>query len=95
MFVCERSNKKIWLNKENFHVLIIIQGCALAEPGGPWCLTFVLGRLENLFFIQIIMLGTLDVTGFLRTHVLLTYSSLFIHDDKILAKFSFLHYVLR
>ena len=31
------------------------QGCALAEPGGPWCLTFALGRLENLrFFIQII-----------------------------------------
>ena len=22
------------------------QGCALAEPGGPWCLTFALGRLE-------------------------------------------------
>ena len=31
------------------------QGCALAEPGGPWRLTFALGRLENLrFFIQII-----------------------------------------
>ena len=31
------------------------QGCALAEPGGPWRLTFVLGRLENLsFFIEII-----------------------------------------
>ena len=31
------------------------QGCALAEPGGPWCLTFALGRLGNLsFFIQII-----------------------------------------
>ena len=30
-------------------------GCALAEPGGPWHLTFALGRLENLrFFIQII-----------------------------------------
>ena len=29
-------------------------GCALAEPGGPWPLTFVIGRLENLrFFIQI------------------------------------------
>ena len=24
------------------------QGCALAEPGGPWRLTFALGRLENL-----------------------------------------------
>ena len=31
------------------------QGCALAEPSGPWCLTFVLGGLENLsFFIEII-----------------------------------------
>ena len=31
------------------------QGCALAEPGGPWRLTFALGRLENhRFFIQII-----------------------------------------
>ena len=31
-----------------------IQGCALAEPGGPWRLTIALGRLENLrFFIQI------------------------------------------
>ena len=32
-----------------------MQGCALAERGGPWCLAFALGRLENLnFFIQII-----------------------------------------
>ena len=31
------------------------QGCALAEPGGPWRLTFALGQLENhRFFIQII-----------------------------------------
>ena len=31
------------------------QGCALAEPGGPWHSTFALGRLENCsFFIQII-----------------------------------------
>ena len=30
------------------------RGCALAEPGGPWCLTFALRQLENLrFFIQI------------------------------------------
>ena len=34
------------------------QGCALAEPGGPWQLTFALGGLENLrFFIQIIYAG--------------------------------------
>ena len=32
------------------------QGCALADPGGRWCLTFALRRLENLnsFFTQII-----------------------------------------
>ena len=31
------------------------QGYALAEPSGPWRLTFDLGRQENLsFFIQII-----------------------------------------
>ena len=31
------------------------QGSALAEPGGPWSLTFVLGRPENLCFsIEII-----------------------------------------
>ena len=27
-----------------------MQGCALAEPGGPWLLTFALGRLENLSY---------------------------------------------
>ena len=32
-----------------------VQGCTLAEPGGPWCPTFAPGRLENLrFFTQII-----------------------------------------
>ena len=25
----------------------VSQGCALEEPGGPWCPTFVLGRLKN------------------------------------------------
>ena len=30
--------------------LKFFQGCALAEPGGPWHLTFALGRLENLNF---------------------------------------------
>ena len=30
----------------------LIQGCALGEPSGPyWCLTFDLGRLENLTFL--------------------------------------------
>ena len=31
--------------------IIRFQGCALAEPGGPWHPTFVLGRLENLSFL--------------------------------------------
>ena len=30
------------------HLRIGPQGCALAEPSGPWRLTFALGRLENL-----------------------------------------------
>ena len=31
------------------------QGCVLADPGGSWCLSFALGRPENLrFFVQII-----------------------------------------
>ena len=34
--------------------ILVEQGRALAEPGGPRCLTFVLGWLENLtFFIEI------------------------------------------
>ena len=38
-----------------FH-LILIQGCTLAEPGGPWQPTSALGRLENLsIFIQTIL----------------------------------------
>ena len=40
-----------------------LQGCALAEPSGPWRLTFALGRLENLIFFHTNhMLGTLDFT---------------------------------
>ena len=42
--------------KEGLIVTCIIdQGCALAEPSGPWRLTNVLGWLKNLcFFIEII-----------------------------------------
>ena len=29
-----------------------MQGCALAEPSGPWHLTFALGQLENLIFFS-------------------------------------------
>ena len=29
----------------------LIQGSTLEEPNGPWCLTFDLGRLENLPFL--------------------------------------------
>ena len=45
----------------------MLQGCALALPGGPWCLAFVLGWLENLclffFFNTNHMLANLDFTG--------------------------------
>ena len=41
------------------------QGCALAEPCGPWHPTFALGQQENLFFFFQTnhMLGNLDFTG--------------------------------
>ena len=40
------------------------QGCSLAEPGGPWRLTFAPRRLENhSFFQRNHMLGILDFTG--------------------------------
>ena len=36
-------------------IFYFYQGCALAEPGGPWRLTFALRQQEHLrFFIQII-----------------------------------------
>ena len=41
----------------------LIQGCALAEPGGPRCLTSALGQLEIFLLSQNHMLGTLDFTG--------------------------------
>ena len=31
--------------------IIRFQGCVLAEPGGPWHATFVLGQLKNLSFL--------------------------------------------
>ena len=44
----------LWI-APRYRLLVTPQGCALAEPGGPWPLTFAFGRLENLrFFIQII-----------------------------------------
>ena len=49
------SSKRFVENVKKDKNCITIQGCALAEPGGPWHLTFALGQLENLrFFIQII-----------------------------------------
>ena len=41
------------------------QGCALAEPCGPWQPTFALGQQENLFFFFQTnhMLGNVDFTG--------------------------------
>ena len=48
--VTTQNNKSDVSSGEKFD-----QGCALAEPSGPWRLTFALGQLENLrFFIQII-----------------------------------------
>ena len=48
-------NSKMECQRSSFKKPYVPQGCALAEPGGPWRLTFALGRLENLrFFIQII-----------------------------------------
>ena len=73
------------------------QGCALAEPGGPWCLTFVPGRLENLsFFIEIICwapwISLVQSTGlpsiFLRAQPWL----LFIYYRFIYYRFTLLHY---
>ena len=58
------SPKHIYTRDQNYTVLFYFQGgelahqsCALAEPGGHWCLTFALGLLGILiFFIEI--LGT-------------------------------------
>ena len=44
------------------NVMIASQGCALGEPGGPWRLTFALGRLDY-FFQTDPMLSTPDFTG--------------------------------
>ena len=40
------------VSKTQLMELNLIQGCALAEPSGPWRLTFALGRLENLIFFS-------------------------------------------
>ena len=57
-----------YLNRNSFQSSVPIckakQGCALAEPSGPWRLTFAPGHLENLsFLIEIILPGILDFTG--------------------------------
>ena len=37
----------------SYSVHVCMQGCSLAGPGDPWCLSFALRRQENLsFFIQ-------------------------------------------
>ena len=39
----------------SYSVHVCMQGCSLAGPGDPWCLTFALAQQENLScFIQII-----------------------------------------
>ena len=42
-----------------------MQGCAVAEPGGPWCPTFALRWLGNLSFFctNHNMLGTIKFRG--------------------------------
>ena len=62
--VCEwkKIKNKLWYF--GYKVPPYDQGCALAEPGGPWRLTFALGRLENQIFHTNHMLGTLDFTGY-------------------------------
>ena len=61
-------DSKSQVNRNSFQSSVPIckakQGCALAEPSGPWWLTFAPGHLENLsFLIEIILPGTLDFTG--------------------------------
>ena len=54
--------KNLWLSFLDY--IFTKQGCVLAEPGGPWHLTYVLGRLENLcFFHRNHVLDTLDFTS--------------------------------
>ena len=55
--VCYSAN---WLFPKSM-LFSIIAGLALAEPGGPWCLTYALGRLENCWIFHT-NLGTLDFT---------------------------------
>ena len=46
-------------------MMMMIQGCALVVPCGPWCLTFTPDKLENLscfFFQRNHMQGTLHFT---------------------------------
>ena len=41
----------------------MLQGCALAESGGPWPLNLLSGEQKILFFHTNHMLATLDFTG--------------------------------
>ena len=40
-----------------------VQGCTLAEPGGPWCPTFARVRVKSQIFHTNHRPGTLDFTG--------------------------------
>ena len=43
----------------SYSVHVCLQGCSLAGPDDPWCLTFALGQQENLSsFIEIICWGS-------------------------------------
>ena len=54
-YFCNHSLPLVWAIRAWIVTLVSYQGCALAEPGGPWCLTFALRQIENLsFLIQVI-----------------------------------------
>ena len=43
--------KKVWSGFCFSMIWNVLQGCALAAPGGPWHLHFALGRLDNHSFV--------------------------------------------
>ena len=50
LFLSFPTNACIFRLRNSKIKVIYTQGCALAEPGGPWRLTFALRRLGNLSF---------------------------------------------
>ena len=50
---------KALTNQGIYPQLVYSQGCALAEPGGPWRLTFALGRLQHSLAFKYFPMETL------------------------------------